>query len=584
MCRINLQPLTTLLPLIWTAILALIPDSFLTTMIKQLRHAGRHVVKVFEHFAVTETPTVQPDCVEEPEIHDTDPAGEDEDELPDRDDDDGERVNWTPLRKLPDVAFRKLLLLQLFPGMEVSISRTDVLWRRQGAYHYNVCVSFFRNNALGEYVVRIPGHGNSSTWTEEDAHNLTREVDTMRLVHQHTDVPVPEIFGYSATCDNSLGHPFILMQAIDGESAFDFWFGGEPYDWNSLWKTADEPPPEIEQKRVNFLRSLARCMSSLESLTFTKIGLPAVDESITVDSTGPHPAGHSYHYESTTDIHEPTLRPAFSNTQDFLTYGLDHKFDDTEEPSDLGARKVMEIVFAQAPFNPNNDPETFTLHHNDLDLQNIIIDDDGDIVGIIDWDGAYAAPRCIGAAAVPKFLRKDWMPAFDNGIEKPPFMAWNTEHYRQIYAAAYMLSTGPYLSDAELTTKSAIYQAAVGSLFDASVHDFVDKLLREVPNLRISTEDVKVGLGQGWPACEKMLEREIKKIMEPELPKVEYMEAARKAAMEDEDDMEEEGEEIDDEEKEDDGDDEEEDENKENDLPQDTLSDSDGGVEAEEST
>lgn len=37
------------------------------------------------------------------------------------------------------------------------------------------------------------------------------------------------------------------------------------------------------------------------------------------------------------------------------------------------------------------------------------------------------------------------------------------------------------------------------------------------------TDEIKLGLGKGWPVCEKMLQREIAKIMAPEIPQEEYV-------------------------------------------------------------
>lgn len=83
---------------------------------------------------------------------------------------------------------------------------------------------------------------------------------------------------------------------------------------------------------------------------------------------------------------------------------------DNTDPHNIGLRKILGIVFTQPVFKPHRQPETFILRHDDLELQNIMVDEDGNVNGIIEWDGAYAAPRCTDTAAIPKFLRKDWMP------------------------------------------------------------------------------------------------------------------------------------------------------------------------------
>jgi aminoglycoside phosphotransferase (APT) family kinase protein len=440
-----------------------------------------------------------------------------------RDDHDGLRVDWRPMLEISDTTLREVVLKHIDPEAKVPLHCTDVLWRTNGAFHYIACVGVYQHNALTEYIVRIPGHGARASWTEQDAYNLEREVDTMKYTRYHTDVPVSEIYGHNSLCDNHLGMPYIMMACIGGKDAYSVWFD-QPYDPQTAWKNADEPSEEMELKRIKFLRSLARIMSSLQRLQFDRIGYPlrGDDDDPSNTTRAAHPVGHSYHFLSSADPHKPTERPAFATTQQYIAHGMSTTFESDTQLSAY-TRKIMEIVFSQPVFNPSNSHETFTLHHNDLDLQNILVDHDGNITGIIDWDGAYAAPRCIGASAVPKFLRNDWYPAYCNGLDKSPHMAWNTDHYRQIYAAA-LLEASPDHVDVQYTTKSAMYQAAIDAVFeDGNANDFVNKLLREIPGLRMSPQKIKAGLAEGWPAGEKMLQREIARIFAPEMPKAEYL-------------------------------------------------------------
>jgi hypothetical protein len=120
-------------------------------------------------------------------------------------------------------------------------------------------------------------------------------------------------------------------------------------------------------------------------------------------------------------------------------------------------------------------------------------------------------------------LRNDWYPAYCNGLDKSPHMGWNTDHCRQKYATALLEASADNV-DVQFTTKSAMYQAAVDAVFeDGNASDFVNKLLREIPGLRMSPQNIKAGLAEGWPAGEKMLRREIARIFAPEMPKAEYL-------------------------------------------------------------
>lgn len=184
----------------------------------------------------------------------------------------------------------------------------------------------------------------------------------------------------------------------------------------------------------------------------------------------------------------------------------------------LGARTLLDMIFAQPVFNPEQARETFTLQHADLDLQNILVDEDGNVTGIIDWDKCLSVPRCVGAASAPFFLEKDWMPAYLNTLNTAPHLGFTTHRYRQIYAAA-LAEHG--CADAKYTTKSAMYHAAIMALYRCDygdVDDFIAKVLRCVPEFRGDVEETIRALGVGWPAGERILERHLKQIFKPEMP------------------------------------------------------------------
>ena len=52
--------------------------------------------------------------------------------------------------------------------------------------------------------------------------------------------------------------------------------------------------------------------------------------------------------------------------------------------------------------------ESFVLLHPDFDIQNFIVSEEGDLQGIIDWDGFTVAPRSLGNERYPGWLSRDW--------------------------------------------------------------------------------------------------------------------------------------------------------------------------------
>jgi len=85
-----------------------------------------------------------------------------------------------------------------------------------------------------QWVVRIPmprrivGDDGSFSiqtkaefWSDEQAEAMKSEVYTMIYIRDHSDIPVPEIFGFDANTDNPIGAPYIFMECVQGNSIMD---------------------------------------------------------------------------------------------------------------------------------------------------------------------------------------------------------------------------------------------------------------------------------------------------------------------------------------------------------------------------
>ncbi|KAG9205469.1 hypothetical protein G6514_008111 [Epicoccum nigrum] len=432
--------------------------------------------------------------------------------------DDGQpyapRCDWKAIRAISDEQIMNVVQKQLAAEGDLQVT-----YRTCGTYHLVVFITpVDTTRPSKEWVIRIPGHGTASHWTPEDAYVLEREVQFVEHIRKNTRAPVPQILAYSSNCSNELGSPFILMTKLLGKSAYSIWFDN-PYNPDLAFMAADVPSVPTEKKRINFLRSMERAMTEIQRLSFDKIGMPEISEEGTI-SVGP-----SYTWNDEEDPDEATERPAFSTTRMYAAVSLATNFGvdlnrgpETTYRHSSGIRHILSIVFSQPVFEESlSGRETFTIHHNDLDLQNILVDEEGNGTGIIDWDKAFAAPRCIGASAVPIFLRSDWHPRYTRQLDLTPHMAWNEHYYREIYAAAMVEAGNP---NAKYTLKSAIYQACMAAL-DCDVfgnyNDLIEKLIRYIPECRVDVDDLKIGLGKGWLAATEMLERQFKDIFEQQL-------------------------------------------------------------------
>ncbi|KAK7523116.1 uncharacterized protein IWZ02DRAFT_377511, partial [Phyllosticta citriasiana] len=76
------------------------------------------------------------------------------------------------------------------------------------------------------------------------------------------------------------------------------------------------------------------------------------------------------------------------------------------------ARSGMLHFDDESATNPKAAPEseeTYVLAHPDLDWQNVLIDDEGNVTGLIDWGCTRAVSRFQGYAALPLWLGRDYL-------------------------------------------------------------------------------------------------------------------------------------------------------------------------------
>jgi hypothetical protein len=58
-------------------------------------------------------------------------------------------------------------------------------------------------------------------WTEERAKGMQSHTYTVMYIREHSEIPVPEIFAFDITKNNSFGTPYILMECVMGNGIMD---------------------------------------------------------------------------------------------------------------------------------------------------------------------------------------------------------------------------------------------------------------------------------------------------------------------------------------------------------------------------
>jgi len=296
-----------------------------------------------------------------------------------------------------------------------------------GSYHILFPVDF----PSGErWLLKIPITGTPEHWDEASASALMSEALTMRFIRQRTTIPVPEVFGFCSNLRNELCCPHIWLSFIHGISLQDMWFD----------KTA-----ENHHRRTRVLEDVATAMVQLRQFLFPMGGRILFNDSGKPVGVGAirevdHYATFKRQMSEDSD-HMPIYveRGPFHNTREFFTRAITGDHDISLFL--VGQERLLRLfIDCAASFFSANDG-SFVLTHPDFDIQNFIVSTEGELLGIIDWDGVCAWPKCLGSKRYPGWLTRDWDPGmYGYGSDGLPHHSDMREdspqtlaHYRQVY-------------------------------------------------------------------------------------------------------------------------------------------------------
>ncbi|KAF9767753.1 hypothetical protein IL306_015042 [Fusarium sp. DS 682] len=343
---------------------------------------------------------------------------------------------------------------------------------------YNI-VHIVRTGTV-KLVIRIPatGWGNGMTKDAEDA--LASQVATMRFIREQTGAPVPEVYSWDPTNNNEISAPFICMSFVTGETVSSVWFN------DSIDAEARE------QLRLNILTSLSAIMAKFSSISFDKIG------SIMQAEDGEIFLGPLYDWVENDDgsLHAKAVRTYFS-AEEFLACNMETRTDDSVW--DRAEAKMIEAVLEHAPFLLQSQSR-FVLCPPDFDSQNVLVDEEGNVTGIIDWDHCQTVPPHLGYAAYPGWLTRDWDPLMYGWPHEQDFE--DSPEALQRYRAHYNKEMCKALSgqgDSALTKDSHIAEATfMGALNNMTRLDICRKFVEVALNLdKDDAVEVLLDIGDG---------------------------------------------------------------------------------------
>ncbi|KFY04525.1 hypothetical protein O988_00715 [Pseudogymnoascus sp. VKM F-3808] len=279
----------------------------------------------------------------------------------------------------------------------------------------NASISFLAQGAFNKvYTITSPGAKDlilRLTLPVDPGVKTLSEVATMEWMRFNTSIPVARVLRYAESRAKIVGFEWILMTALPGKHLAD------------VWRTISYAAKEALVKRIagvwaELFRRPLRGAGNIYSSSEEGGRPPEVGRIVSMQFFwGDH-------------IHQDVSRGPFSSSREWLLTRLglyeyecqaslakyegmerggmesddEDELEDAERTLDIVARlKVVVDKIFPAGQNQQGD-EASLFFHDDLSNRNILVDDDGALTGVLDWEGVSAVPRW-KACFIPSFLK-----------------------------------------------------------------------------------------------------------------------------------------------------------------------------------
>jgi len=312
---------------------------------------------------------------------------------------------------------------------EPNIAKVELLARKHLNIEQNTyCrVTFYAQGAFNK-LYKIETEAGCSlmrvTLPVDPSNKTNSEVATILFVGQNTDIPVPRIFAFDDSRENELGFEWILMEMLPGVTLRTRWRKLSKDAKRDLVKEVAKYEAQLSRYKFPvigniFLKPGAQLTSNdspyIPVLADTK---PAQEENQQIPvlpALGPLVSmiffwGHH--------ITQDVPRGPFTDSEDWIRARLtlilmDQEIilktsddeDDIEDAEDAKTIATKLLQLLPSTFSSETcSIELSMLCHDDLSMQNILVDSDGRITGVIDWECVSALPLW-KACGLPTFLR-----------------------------------------------------------------------------------------------------------------------------------------------------------------------------------
>ncbi|KAI9873666.1 MAG: Phosphotransferase enzyme [Pleopsidium flavum] len=278
------------------------------------------------------------------------------------------------------------------------------------------------------------------------------EVATIEYVRRHTSIPVPEIYAFDSSVDNKLGFEWIMMEKVKGQPLLHYWdththqvdifdmatklqIARTVAEWvhqlskltfdriGSLYIDWDTPKPTFKLGRVvdaDFFRGrrlaykvfrgpfrdIEQYYRSVIELQLQEIHDPTERTRLEARLLRIEQAKKAEEEKARQETEAAAKNPegeadedgTQSEQNESSKIDWDHVDDEDDwyrEQDFTGIPKACHALLSVLPVILFRDPpvkEPNTLYHFDISVKNVLVDDSGSLVGLVDWEIINTSP------------------------------------------------------------------------------------------------------------------------------------------------------------------------------------------------
>ncbi|KAJ4415023.1 hypothetical protein N0V82_007605 [Gnomoniopsis sp. IMI 355080] len=298
---------------------------------------------------------------------------------------------------------------------------------------------------------------------------IRAEVAAMKLVRDNTTIPVPEVYGWGTAVENPTGYgPFIVMEYIKHTKSLEhvILHHIKSVERSGMTKRRSDKT-QSDKTLLKAYRQMANIMLQLSTIEGTAIGYPSLPKPPKASLLAPSSSASSpteVPISNKSHISGVNHRAISQSTNDLVTMGgtppsvlsPSHKTYNTAEYY----QAMADMHLAHLAFQHNNavlsrpdgrekyvarqlfrklaregrlagekrvyDKDVFKLWCDDMRPASVLLDDNDDVVGVIDWEMSYFAPASFHNN-LPWWLIVDKPEFYEKGLS-----SWVKEYERHL--------------------------------------------------------------------------------------------------------------------------------------------------------